>query len=530
MNKIALVIVCLCFAGVLNAQGAATPAKESFAIEPASLATNAQNASLRLVSTAPSGFATNSSKQPEISFSAGVTLVAGSFKLLNSNEAECKVNVAADAFGAVEVSVALFSVNGTKTLSTLKGTLGILGPSTVQGTSISVSVESVPLVQANIALPQAGGVIVLTGPVNGALRIAAPTGARFVAAPTPTTTAGTITGATLANGNVVFNFTVDNATAQNVTVRLTAISYDLSLYSQTGGQAGSLAVEASGAAMSNKSALVINAHTALSTLEGENDNPDVTPPADPPPPNTTSNPPAPASGGDEPAATTGTGLRNNDRTSRQPGDRTSSTSPRYNPTGPSSGGTSSGTGTPPAAPPNLPPAPMPAPPPNYGRPPASRPTPAGGETPSGSVSGGGATSRPATDKEVADHVTPKAKEETKPNLFTTPGLYFCDKDFNPIGAVVLSSTVGDKASARVWLVLKAKKDKNPEAIDSVEVKLKVSGTTRTIKLTETGKNTGEFRCAKDGIVLVSDEEPESVIEEQEAPVAPKARINPTQPR
>ena len=195
MIRLILLIATIVWARGLAAE--ATPEKESFILEPASLASGAQAATLRLASTAPAGFSTNSSKQPAIKFSAGATLVAGSFKLLNANEAECKVDIGQDVFGTVEVSIELYSVNGTKVLSTLKGTLGVLGPSAVGG--VSVSVESVPIVQANVPTPQNAGVIVLSGPLNGALKVVAPTGAHFSAAPVVVSGAG-ITGAALADG------------------------------------------------------------------------------------------------------------------------------------------------------------------------------------------------------------------------------------------------------------------------------------------------------------------------------------------
>lgn len=503
-------------AGALYAQQDATPDKESFVIEPASLAANAQGAALRLASTSPAGFATNSSKPPEIKFSAGVTLVAGSFKLLNSNEAECKVNVSQDAFGAVEVSVLLFSVNGTKTLSTLRGTLGILGPSAIPGSSVTVAVESVPLVRANLATPQAAGVLVLSGPVNGALRVAAPTGARFAAAPVPVISAGVVNAPALAEGGAAFTCVVDNAGGANLTLRLTVVSYDLSLYSQGGGQPGSLACEISGAAISGQSVLAVNAHTGLDTVPGENDNTDVTPPPAPAttPPNTTTNPPRqPAVGASTLPDTTRPTTNPRRPASNNP--RAPGAIPRNLPTPRT---LTSSSGPAPAPPPPYVPPPY-IPPPN--RPPAPAPVGGTGGTP---VTMGNATARPATAAEMAEHGKPAVVSETKDVMFTTPGLYFCDKDFKPLNAVVLSATVADKASARIWIVLKAARDKDVEKANTVEVKLRVCGTTRVIKLTETGANTGEFRCEKEGIILVSDEEPESVIEEAAEPSAPKPRL------
>ena len=66
-------------------------------------------------------------------------------------------------------------------------------------------------------------------------------------------------------------------------------------------------------------------------------------------------------------------------------------------------------------------------------------------------------------------------------------------------------------------------DKEPEKIETVTVTLTVSGVTRELILTETGKNTGEFRCGKEGVLLVAPENPDSNAEEKPAE-APKARV------
>ena len=58
----------------------ASESKESFVLEPSGVATGAQNATLRLISNTPAGFASSSSRQPEIKFGEGVKLVTGSFR------------------------------------------------------------------------------------------------------------------------------------------------------------------------------------------------------------------------------------------------------------------------------------------------------------------------------------------------------------------------------------------------------------------------------------------------------------------
>ena len=79
----------------------------------------------------------------------------------------------------------------------------------------------------------------------------------------------------------------------------------------------------------------------------------------------------------------------------------------------------------------------------------------------------------------------------------------------------------EKAGARVWISVKLKADKTPE-IDTIDVTLRVCGVSRTIKLTETGKTTGEFRCDKSGVLLVSEEDPDSNVSEEKA-IERKAR-------
>ncbi|MCW8136089.1 MAG: hypothetical protein KIT75_10470 [Planctomycetota bacterium] len=105
----------------------------------------------------------------------------------------------------------------------------------------------------------------------------------------------------------------------------------------------------------------------------------------------------------------------------------------------------------------------------------------------------------------------------------TPGLHFCDKDFNPISAVVLNRIVSGEAGGRVWIVLKLDKDRNPDRVDTVTVKLTLGGVSRELQLTETGKNTGEFRCSKEGVLLIAQENPDSN-EPEAAKVEPKPRF------
>ncbi len=500
----------------------ASESKESFVLEPSGLATGVQAATLRLVSNAPAGFASSSSRQPEIKFGEGVKLVTGSFRLLNANEAECKVNVEADAMGVCDVSLIFYSVNGSKVLSTQRATLGLLGPAKVGG--IDVSVESSPVVRVNVTDAQSAGVIVLSGNLGGVVTLTSPTGTRFSRAPSPVTNKGTIGSPALAENNTQFNFIVNSGQADTV-VRVTEISYDTSLFTTTGGALGALNCAISGAALGGQSTLVANAHTALTTIAGSNDNTDA--PADTGSQGSNSSSSGETTGGgtSQNNPTSGTGAsrtRETERPSRTDGgnnNRDSGGRSVNSPAQPGGGSAPRESNPPPPGPqnPGVQPAPGGRAEPPRGPGPGAAPAPAGGSQPrsGGDGSATASTSKPGEEK------PPTVAEEPKVVLITTPGLYFCDKDFKPLDILVLNALVAEKAGARVWISVKLKADKTPE-IDTIDVTLRVCGVSRTIKLTETGKTTGEFRCDKSGVLLVSEEDPDSNVSDEKA-VERKAR-------
>jgi hypothetical protein len=500
----------------------ASESKESFVLEPTGVATGAQNATLRLISNTPAGFASSSSRQPEIKFGEGVKLVTGSFRMLNANEAECKVTVEADAMGVCDVSLVFYSVNGSKVLSTQRATLGLLGPAKVGG--IDVSVESSPVVRVNVTEAQSAGVIVLSGNLGGVVTLTSPTGTRFSRAPSPVTNKGTIGSPALAENNTQFNFIVNSGQADTV-VRVTEISYDTSLFTTTGGALGALNCAISGAALGGQSTLVANAHTALTTIAGSNDNTDA-------PANTGSQGSDSSSSGE----TTGGGTSQNNPSSGTGASRTRETErPARNdggnnnrdsggrsvnsPAQPSGGPAPRESSAPPPGPvsPSVQPAPGGRAEPPRGPGPGAAPSPAGGSQPR---SGGDGTATAGTTK-PGEETPPSTAEEPKAVLITTPGLYFCDKDFKPLDMLVLNALVSEKAGARVWISVKLKADKTPE-IDTIDVTLRVCGVSRTLKLTETGKTTGEFRCDTTGVLLVSEEDPDSNVSDEKA-VERKAR-------
>ncbi len=498
----------------------ASDSKESFVLEPTGLASGVQGAYLRLISNTPAGFTSSSSRQPEVKIGDGATLVVGSFKLLNANEAECRVNIEADAMGLCDVSLVFYSVNGTTVLSTQRATLGLLGPTKLAG--IDISVESAPVVRVNVTEAQPAGVIVLSGQLGGALTLAAPTGTRFSKAPTALTNKGTISGPALAESNTQFSFTINSGQADTV-VRITEISYDTTLYTTTGGVLGALNCQISGAAIGGSSTLVANAHTALTTIAGSNDNTDsAAPTASAPSSSTNTDTTGGATGGtsvNNPTSTSRTRDDNRDNTNRnrnnQPESSRAPSRPVNNAGGPSP---QTASNAPREVPPPPPGQPNYQPPTERREPPVNpaRPAPGGATTPSGS-DGSAGFSKTIPGEENRSAVA----EEPAPVLITTPGLYFCDKDFKPLDLVVLNSTISDKAGSRVWISVKLKADKTPE-VDTIEVTLRVCGVSRTVKLTETGKTTGEFRCDKTGVLLVSSEDPDSSVTEEKK-VEPKAR-------
>lgn len=498
--------------------------KESFILQPASIQPGAKNFALRLVSNEPGGFSNSSSKPPALTFGAGVTLVAGSFQVLNQNEAQCAVDVDNEVAGTIEVKLELFSVNGTTTLKTLRATLGVTGTTPVGGSQAEVGAESVTLVQVNSADPQTAGVIVIKGAVAGSVSVTAPTGCNFAELPAATIDNGDINSPVLAQSNTVFSFSIGNVALNNVTVRVDGIKYNTQFFALAGGVEGGLACEVTGAALSNQSALVVNAYTAKTTIEGSNDNTE--------PPET-----APATGSEESASTdtnstTGGASINNPSNSRSLESSTNNRNNRNNRDNNSRNSGQVNRATPARAS-----APRAAPGGrnntgfrNNSSPPNAGPSPSGGSSGGATNAGGtgGASSgtgyvstgdSDTPESSVDKHVQVTKKKSKK--MQVTPGLHFCDDEFNPITALVLDKTVSGEAGGRVWIMLKLKKDKHADKIETLTVKLSVNGTTRELVLTETGKNTAEFRCGKEGILVVANQNPDSNAEEgdEEAPIA-----------
>lgn len=533
MRYLASLLIALC-ASQLAAQslppGTTTPdpsaAKESFVIQPVAVERGVRNFAIRLVANEAAGFATSSSKAPALSFGAGVKLVAGSFSLLNQNEAQASIDVESDVEGTVEVKLELFSVNGTAVLKTLRASLGIKGVSDVSGSQASIGAESVKLVRVNSSDPQPAGVILISGTIAGSVSIKAPTGCAFAVQPTVSTSSGDINAPALASTNTVFSFAIGNPSLNAVTVRIEGIQYNTQFFKLAGGTEGDLACEITGAALSNQTALVVNAFTARTTIEGSNDNSTPAPAAGTGTGSQSSNSSSKGNGATPSSINTGSRpleSSNNNRGNRGNRENRTSQGGASRPA-PQAGATRTPSG--PGA------VPLPAQGGQAGGA-GGQAAPAvgvGGSGGGASKAGGGATmggTGSITQEKVDGSELERKLETAKPepkNLEVSPGLYFCDKDFKPVSALVLDKMIAGEAGGRVWIVLKLKKDKQPDKVETVTVKLTVAGVSRELALTETGKNTGEFRCGKEGILVVANENPDSNREEKEAE-PPKPRFD-----
>lgn len=503
-----------------------TPEKESFVMQPSSLESGADGQTLRFVSNEDAAFSNSSSKPPAVTFSAGAKLSPGTFQILNQNEAQCVVDVEEDAIGTIEVRIELYSVNGSKVLRTLRGTLGVIDDTPVSGSGAEVGAESVNLVIANSTEPQTAGAIRIQGEIIGTVTVTAPTGMTFAEAPVATSTKASINAPGLQAANTVFSFGIGNTSLENVVVRVANIKYNTGLFSTSGGVAGDLSVEVGGSALSNQTALVVNAFTGKSTIEGGNDIPEQ--------PESTGSESSDSTDESESSATpaVGGGVSTGSRRSRELGEGSRREGRNDN----RNNGNNTGRSAPGRAPDvdrrsgSVPPPPNSAPP--ASSPPAPRPAAggtgaspvAGGKSPGSSEMGGTGSmgSKPAKDDGAESDGEVEVVEPVELQL--SAGLHFCDKEFKPLTAVVLDKLISGEAGGRIWIVLKLKKDKNPEKVDSATVTLTVDGTPRELALTETGKNTLEFRCGKDGVLIIADEDPDSNRDESEKQSPPKPRV------
>jgi hypothetical protein len=479
--------------------------KESFVVMPSTVARGDDNVEIRLANNTPSGYSHSSSRSPELRVGAGAELVVGSFAILNSNDARAFLNIDDDTASTISLSIDIFGVNGTTVLQTLQATLGVTGLVSVSGSAASVGADDVKLVRVNSEDDQPAGEIKISGTISGTVIITAPTGTTFASQPTATSTAD-INSPTLAQPPTTFSFSIGNASSADITVSVSGILYDTQYFSLIGGVEGDLALEITGGALSNQSALVVNAFTAKGTLEGQNDN-------TVPEPET----PEPEVGSEESESTTspntnsssssGNGNRrslDSSKSRNNSGNRNNRNSTRSNPPRPASVNRQPSRAAPRAQP-------------GFGRnrnaPRNSFKRSGGGASPiigkGGPSSGEGDGTAKVEKTESSSGGGKINPEPVKPRkLITAPGLYFTNKEFEPVTAVVMNKFVSDEAGGRIWVVLK--KDKNDTAkVESVKVKLTIGGNSRELKLTETSKDSGVFRCSTEGVLIVSNEDPNS---------------------
>ncbi|MCF6227980.1 MAG: hypothetical protein L3J82_04825 [Planctomycetes bacterium] len=485
-----------------------SPDKESFVVMPSTVARGAMNVEIRLVNNTPAGYSHSSSRAPELIVGAGATLVVGSFAILNTNEAKAILNIEQDTASSISLKINIYAVNGTTVLNTFQATLGVTGTMAVSSSSASIGADDVKLVVIDSEDEQSAGDISITGAISGTVSITAPSGTTFASIPSATSGVADINSPALAENKTVFNFSIGNSGGGNITVTISDILYNTQFFNLIGGVEGDLALEITGGALSNQSALVVNAFTAKSTIEGNNDT------ADP-----TEEPPAPNTNSEESESSAPTGATNNSSRNSGTGNRRSLSSSNGNNR---SNRNSKSSGRPNSS------APRPAP--NVGRQP-NRPTstrtvnrggrnvpriggkPVGGGA--GSIAAGGAgntggdgTVEHAQADTAEEAVRNKLKVEKVRKLVTAPGLYFTNKHFEPVTAVVMNRFVKNEAGGRIWVVLK--KEKNDDAkIETLKVKLTIGGSSREIKLTETSKDSGVFHSNAEGVLVVTNEDPDS---------------------
>ncbi|MDC1141827.1 hypothetical protein OAU50_01940 [Planctomycetota bacterium] len=489
--------------------------KESFVVMPATVERGENNVEIRLANNTPAGYSHSSSRAPELKVGAGATLVVGSFTILNTNDAKAILNIEDDTASTISLSVNIFSVNGSTILRTFQATIGVTGQSAVTGSAASIGATEVKLVQVNVDDEQAAGSIRISGSIAGTVTITAPTGTTFANMPSTTSTAD-INSPALSQGNLTFSFSIGNAASADVIVNVTDIVYNAKYFTIAGGVEGDLALEVTGGALSNQSALVVNAFTAKSTIEGTNDN-DAQPPA------------VEEEGSEESESTSNGGSVNNSNNSGSSNRRGLDNSNRNNNGRKNNKTNSNNSGRSPVAAGRLK-SPPPPPPsvPRFGsrKNINKRGKSVGGSGAAPIIGKGGPSSgegdgtakivKPDGPKTEDSHDQSGNKlklENAKPRkLITTPGLYFTNKNFEPVTAVVMNKFVSDEAGGRIWIVLKKEKNDTAKA-ETVKVKLTIGGSSRELSLIETSKDSGVFRCSSEGILIVSNEDPDSNREE-----------------
>ncbi len=561
MIRTATLLLLVACASTLQAQTTPSAAAESFLVMPKTIAAGTNSQKIRLEAASPDMFASSSSRAPRLSFGAGVTLVDGSFILLSPSEAEASVNVLANAAGTVEVRMTFYSTDGKTAVRQERGTLGVSVQSTIalqapaggtaSGGEVKIRAASIPLLQTNVDTPQMLGDLTLEGGVNGELVITPPVGTQFIqgSVPSVSVTQGNanLTNPRLDASLATFRVNVINGSYATIRVSVSGMTIDTSGYGRLGGQPGALSTSVSGLGLGpgttggSQPVAVVNAHTAISKLEG-NQIVDTgignTPPAGGTDTDTTTPPAAQnttvgsyvggsagaSSGRREDRNSTLESLnraradmdaaRNLARTQqmqaynsrlgmpqrpqvRQWQNNTDrrATPPQPQPQSPpgeaggafgAGGGNRSGSGG----------IPM-----GLARPEGG---PAGSDEYPTSLGEDGPT---ALDERNGDSIDGGWSAKDQPDYRTgkvTPlaassRLYFTDSKFQPLAGVILQPGPAGERESRVWVVMERSPVKGAEEAATLNIILRIGRNYREVALTETEAGSGVFRCDPSGI-------------------------------
>ncbi|MCK6439345.1 MAG: hypothetical protein L6Q71_04000 [Planctomycetes bacterium] len=451
--------------------GDPSPEQEAFILAPTSVDAGAENKVIRLIANEDGLFSTSSKKSPELKFGTGITIDSGSFRIINPNEAEATIDVGENTSGGVEVRLNFFSLDGTKIIRQEKATLGVIGSVTAGQQGIEVSASEIRLVQVNVSTSQVAGSITLSGKVNGQIKAAPPAGTLFVSSNTPQVAVDnasvSLDSVSLNAAEDSFQFTVANPDLHDITVTISNLALDTLNFANLGGAEGNLSTKLSGAPLGASDISVINAYTALESLEGDDvpqdDNDDSDDDSD-------DDDDSSDDDSDDDDTATGSSVTTGGNTSS--GGNASSKNRNKNKSGSDnkSGGDSGPTvygGNDQGGSTNLPPSSGGG---ASGRSPdVWKPSPAnsgGAASDGGSSSGGGSASSgtfsdgetKATRDPNDPRQAPDYRESEAVELKTSSKLYFADKEFNKLSSIVLDDKEPDEQRTRVWIVLERGED------------------------------------------------------------------------
>ncbi|MGE0434574.1 MAG: hypothetical protein AB7K09_22285 [Planctomycetota bacterium] len=212
----------------------------SIYIEPANVASNQQDVTINIYAFDGELFSRPSGRLPEVQFGPGVTLKRTSY--VSPKQIRCTIDTAADGFGAPDVRVLTWSLNGETVTQLSTSSLGLLGPAAISPLTVSAS-QNALVVPDKVGLQTAGDLTV-TGPLVGTVTVTAPAGVRFssIAASKPKAASQsvgfTVTEVQLADDEVSFTFDVINPTFKPLTVKLSNLMLNLVDFTASGGELG----------------------------------------------------------------------------------------------------------------------------------------------------------------------------------------------------------------------------------------------------------------------------------------------------